>query len=179
MAQELKVISDFYDFMLWMIKHTEKFPRHHRYSLGLTIENRMQVLLTAKYAREKVAFLQQANLELEVLRFQVRLAKDLRALSVDSHGHAAKLIAAVGRQIGGWIKSKAGTRDEATPAALGEGDRLPEPGPGGAQGAAGKRDRHSVQAFSFPLEPQLLRLSRELSGARAPPEFRAAAEFAL
>ena len=32
-VQELKVIADFYDFMLWMIQHTEKFPRHHRYSL--------------------------------------------------------------------------------------------------------------------------------------------------
>ena len=29
MAQELKVIQDFYDFMLWMIHHTEKFPRYH------------------------------------------------------------------------------------------------------------------------------------------------------
>jgi len=34
MAQELKVIQDFYDFMLWLIGHTEKFPRHYRYSLG-------------------------------------------------------------------------------------------------------------------------------------------------
>ena len=32
--QELKVIADFYDFMLWLIRHTEKFPRHHRYSLS-------------------------------------------------------------------------------------------------------------------------------------------------
>jgi hypothetical protein len=42
MAQELKVIADFYDLMLWMIHHTEKFPRHHRYSLGLSMENRMR-----------------------------------------------------------------------------------------------------------------------------------------
>ena len=43
MAQELKVIADFYDFTLWLIRHTEKFPRHHRYSLGLAMENRLQV----------------------------------------------------------------------------------------------------------------------------------------
>lgn len=24
--QELKIIQDFYDFMLWMIRHTEKVP---------------------------------------------------------------------------------------------------------------------------------------------------------
>ncbi len=28
MAQELKVMQDFYDFTLWLIGHTEKFPRH-------------------------------------------------------------------------------------------------------------------------------------------------------
>ena len=33
--QELKVIADFYDFMLWLIQRAEKFPRHHRYGLGL------------------------------------------------------------------------------------------------------------------------------------------------
>ena len=57
MAQELKVIQDFYDFMLWLIRHTEKFPRHHRYSLGLAMENRMQtilaLLLRAKTGRAK------------------------------------------------------------------------------------------------------------------------------
>ena len=34
MSGELKVIADFYDFMLWLIRHVEKFPRHHRYSPG-------------------------------------------------------------------------------------------------------------------------------------------------
>jgi hypothetical protein len=27
MGQELKVIQDFYDFMLWLVRHVEKFPR--------------------------------------------------------------------------------------------------------------------------------------------------------
>lgn len=44
--EELKVISDFYDFMLWLIHHKEQFPRHHRYSLGLAMENRLQTILT-------------------------------------------------------------------------------------------------------------------------------------
>ena len=38
-SQELKVIADFYDFMLWMVQRTEKFPRHHHYSLGIAIES--------------------------------------------------------------------------------------------------------------------------------------------
>jgi len=30
MTQELKVIQDFYGFMLWLVNHTEKFPRPRR-----------------------------------------------------------------------------------------------------------------------------------------------------
>jgi len=111
MPQELKVIQDFYDFMLWLINHTEKFPRHHRYSLGLTIENRLQrileLLLKAKYSHDKAVFLNDANMELEVLRFQVRLSKDLKALPAKSHGHAAALMQNIGAQIGGWLSSRA------------------------------------------------------------------------
>lgn len=111
MSQELKVIADFYDFMLWTIRHTEKFPRHHRYSLGLAIENRLQrlleLLLRAKYSRDKKGFLNDANIELEVLRFQIRMARDLKVLAVKSHGHAAGIMESIGSQIGGWIKQKA------------------------------------------------------------------------
>jgi hypothetical protein len=112
MSEELKVIGDFYDFMLWLVQHTEKFPRHHRYSLGLAMENRLQtilaLLLRAKYTVNKAQHLQEANLELEILRFQLRLAKDLRALSISSHGHAAEQLRNVGAQVGGWLRSKGG-----------------------------------------------------------------------
>jgi hypothetical protein len=47
----------------------------------------------------------QANLTLEVLRFQMRLAKDLQCLKVKSYGHAAKAIDEIGRLVGAWLKS--------------------------------------------------------------------------
>ncbi len=112
MAQELKVIQDFYEFTLWLIGHTEKFPRHHRYSLGVAMEGRLQhileLLLRAKFSRQKAGFLKDANIELEILRFQVRLSKDLKAMPVKSHGHAAKQMQGIGAQIGGWLASKGG-----------------------------------------------------------------------
>jgi hypothetical protein len=112
MSQELKVIQDFYDFMLWLLGHTEKFPRHHRYSLGVSIENRLQrileLLLRAKFSRQKTIYLSDANMELEVLRFQIRLSKDLKAMPDRSHGHAAKTMQGIGSQIGGWLGSKGG-----------------------------------------------------------------------
>jgi hypothetical protein len=142
MAQELKIISDFYDFTLWLTQHTAKFPRHHRHSLGLAMENRLRtilaLLLTAKYERNKAPHLQKANLELEILRFEVRLATDLAVLTYQSHGHAATVMNAIGVQIGGWLKSKPGMRDETIRPTVGATDRLAQPAAGGAQGAAGQ-----------------------------------------
>jgi hypothetical protein len=109
MAEELKVIQDFYDFMLWTIRHTEKFPRHHRYSLGVAIENRLQkvliLLLRARYVqKDRTECLSEANVELQCLRYQFRLAKDLRVLPIKSHGYAAKIIDEIGAQVGGWSR---------------------------------------------------------------------------
>jgi len=110
MTQELKVIADFYDFMLWTMQHTEKFPRHHRYSLGLAIENRLQkvlgLLIRAKYGKDKISFLNEVNIELEILRFQIRMAKDLKVLAIKSHGYAAQIMQAIGSQVGGWMKNR-------------------------------------------------------------------------
>jgi hypothetical protein len=126
---ELKVILDFYDLMLYLIQRCEKFPRHHRYSLGIAIENRLQAILAllikAKYTQRqtKRQTLAVVNTELEVLRFQLRLAKDLGALPIMSHGHASGLIEGIGAQIGGWTRSIGGGH-EAGSGPLGERDQL-------------------------------------------------------
>ena len=89
--------------------HTEKFPRHHRYSLGIAMENRLQrileLLLRAKYSKEKAAFLNDANMELEVLRFQVRLAKDIEVLPMKSQAATGQLATCRG----------SGSRNHSTP----------------------------------------------------------------
>jgi len=38
----------------------------------------------------------------------VRLAKDLKAMSIKSHGYAARAMQGIGSQIGGWLGSKGG-----------------------------------------------------------------------
>ena len=41
MSQELKVISDYYDLMVYLVQRIEKFPRHHRYSLGIIVAGKI------------------------------------------------------------------------------------------------------------------------------------------
>jgi hypothetical protein len=43
---------------------------------------------------------------LEILRFPMRLTKDLECLKVNSYGFAAKAIDEVGQLIGGWLRSR-------------------------------------------------------------------------
>jgi hypothetical protein len=50
--------------------------------------------------------LEDANLSLEILRFQMRLAKDLQCLKVESYAFAARAIDEIGRLVGGWLRSR-------------------------------------------------------------------------
>ena len=107
--KELVVITKTYDLILWSCNHTGKFPRNHRFVLGERIEQRLydllETLIEAKYSRVRLPLLQRANLQLEILRFQMRLAKDLQCLKVESYAFAAKAIDDIGKLIGGWLKS--------------------------------------------------------------------------
>ena len=71
------MITKTYDLILWSCNHISKFPRNHRFVLGERIEQRLhdllEMLIEAKYSRARTALLQQANLRLEILRFQMRL----------------------------------------------------------------------------------------------------------
>jgi hypothetical protein len=100
-----------YDLILWSCNHTGKFPRNHRFVLGERIERNLydllEFLLRAKYTRTRQELLGQANLLLEILRLQMRLAKDLQCLKVESYGFAARAIDEIGKLVGGWLKSSA------------------------------------------------------------------------
>jgi 23S rRNA-intervening sequence protein len=108
-TDELTVITKAYDLILWSCNHTGKFPRNHRFVLGERIERNLydllETLIRAKYTRQRQELLERANLMLEILRFQMWLAKDLQCLKVDSYGFAAKAIDEIGRLVGGWLKS--------------------------------------------------------------------------
>jgi len=110
--QELIVITKTYDLILWSCNHTSRFPRNHRFVLGERIERNLyglgllETLIQAKYTRNRQRLLEDANLALEVLRFQMRLAKDLQCLKVESYGFAARAIDEIGRLVGGWLRSR-------------------------------------------------------------------------
>jgi hypothetical protein len=106
--EELTVITKTYDLILWSCNHTSRFPRSHRFVLGERIERNLydllETLIQAKYRRERSALLESANLKLEILRFQIRLAKDLNCLRINSYQFASQAINEIGRLVGGWTR---------------------------------------------------------------------------
>jgi 23S rRNA-intervening sequence protein len=113
--QELIVITKTHDLILWSCNHTSKFPRNHRFVLGERIERNLygllETLIAAKYTKNRQRLLEEANLNLEVLRFQMRLAKALQYLKVESYAFAPKAIDEIGRLIGGWLRSRPEAND--------------------------------------------------------------------
>lgn len=105
---ELLVINRAYTLVQWACPHIAKFPRSHRFTLGQRLEHRLydvlESLLRAKYTRERQPILKTVNLELEMLGFQFRLAKDLRCLPESSYAFAARAVNEIGQMVGGWIK---------------------------------------------------------------------------
>jgi hypothetical protein len=103
------VVEKTYEFLLWLLPKVEKFPRSFRFSVGdRTVRlglDLLQSLVEAAYSSEKSELLQTANRNANGLRYVMRLARDLKLVTIDSYGFAAGRLEEIGRMIGGWQKS--------------------------------------------------------------------------
>lgn len=98
-----------HELIAWLIPQLDRFPRLRRFTLGERLERALlevlELLLEAASTRAKQPALQRANLRLEVARHLWRLAHELQALSTRRYAHGAGLMDALGRQIGGWLRT--------------------------------------------------------------------------
>ena len=101
-----------YDLILYMFPILDKFPRKQKFVLSQQIENCMidiqKLIIQANKSRHKIPHLFQIDVELEKLRLLIRLAKDLRFLSIKRYGNISKMTNEIGYLLGGWIKSQKG-----------------------------------------------------------------------
>jgi len=102
------IVTKVYDLLLWMLPKLAKFPKNERYLLGQRIENMLldilEILIEASFTKEKLSLLRRANLNLEKLRFLVRLAKDVHYINIKTYEYQAKAVNEIGKMIGGWIR---------------------------------------------------------------------------
>ena len=101
------MITKTYDLILWSCNHTSEFPRNHRFVLGERIEWNLWAARNAnrrQVHQESSTLAGRGKPNLESLRFQMRLAKDLQCLKIESYAFAAKSIDEVGRLVGGGLR---------------------------------------------------------------------------
>ncbi len=102
-SEELVVITKTSKLILWSCNHTSRFPRQHRFVLGERLERTLydllEMLIQATYSRERKPLLEQANLKLEILRFQFRLAHDLQCLRTNSYSFESRAINEIGKML--------------------------------------------------------------------------------
>lgn len=106
------IIQQVYDLLLYLIPLLQKFPRNQKFVLADRIQNALtnilEAFLRAYYhpkGENKKAMLHAINVELDILRFHIRLAKDLHFIDVRRYEIIQQKIHEIGVQNGAWIKS--------------------------------------------------------------------------
>ena len=105
------IFVKYYDLMLWLIPRTLAFPKSQRGVLARQIQSELfhiyESLVEAGTHEQPRPFLSDVDRGLIRLRTYLRLARELKLLSIGQYEHVARLVAEVGRLLGGWIKSEA------------------------------------------------------------------------
>ncbi len=110
MMQESPIFSRTYDLVLWLIPQANKFPRVHRFGIGERVIRHIldfqETLTKAGLSKkDRVRLLDEADVQLALLRQHLRLCKDLDIMKLNQYEHASKLLVEIGRLLGGWKKS--------------------------------------------------------------------------
>jgi hypothetical protein len=85
-------------------------PKHSRYSLGLKIDNLFltvieNILLAAgSHANEKHKYLSKASASLDLLKFFLQIAWEVKAISDNKFLLLSEGLVEIGKMLGGWLK---------------------------------------------------------------------------
>jgi len=113
-VEDLVIFSRTFDLLEWLVPKSEAFPRSFRPTVTARLLSAAldlpEQLLDAQsrrgvQRREKLA---QADATLNKLRLYLRLAHTWRWLSGGQYEHVSRMVAELGRLLGGWIRQAKG-----------------------------------------------------------------------
>ncbi len=103
----LPIFQKSYKLNLEIYKATRQFPRAFKYTLGQTLKelatDLLNEIVAANQAEQKVDLLKNARLKLEQFRIHLRLACDLRIVSLGRYEALNRDIEEVSKQLSGWL----------------------------------------------------------------------------
>lgn len=111
MPDKLLIFQKTYDFTIKLYPYLNRIPKSHRLTIGRYTEESslriLQYIIRANKQRstEQRKMLQAAiSDELDILRIQIRLLKDLRFISVKQYINTIDKLNEIGRMLQGWMK---------------------------------------------------------------------------
>lgn len=104
------IFSKTSDFLLWLLNHTEKFPKSERFRMAKRLEDSAfafyELLIEAtRTTKRKRQLLLKADVELEKLRLFVRMSQQRKLTSHKQYHFASSSLVEVGKLLGGWLKT--------------------------------------------------------------------------
>lgn len=115
MSDEMVIFTRTFDLLTWLLPQCEKFPKSQRFlvvqRLGGAALDFQEALFHANAQRgeQRRAHLRAADAHLGVLRLYLRLAYQWAWLNSGQYEHVSRLIAEIGRLLGGWMRQSGGT----------------------------------------------------------------------
>jgi hypothetical protein len=106
--EEMLIIKKGFDFSRWLFQHTGKFPRSHRFSVAVRLENSVldfiELTRVANMRRDKLPLLKRADEALERIRLLFRLSYEMHFINLTSYEFGSSQLVEMGKLLGGWIK---------------------------------------------------------------------------
>jgi hypothetical protein len=105
------IFAKTYDFLLWYIPLTLKFPRNQRFLLAerasrMALDFHDIILEAVMEPARQPALLLQADRLLTKLRLYTRLSYDLKCINLGKYEHATRRLDEIGRLLGAWQKKR-------------------------------------------------------------------------
>ncbi|MDD4295276.1 MAG: diversity-generating retroelement protein Avd [Candidatus Omnitrophica bacterium] len=104
------VVEKFKKLICWMLPKVSKFPKDQRYLLVDRIVQLMfdilERMIGVVYAikGEKRNMLRKINLDIDKLRYFIRIAYEMKYINLKGYDYFTKQIVETGKMIGGWYR---------------------------------------------------------------------------
>ena len=115
MSEDLIILTRTFDLLAWLLPKAERFPRVYRHTVTQRLmDAKMDVqdgLFRAQVRRgkEHKNALLDVDADLNRVRLYLRLAYHWHWLSSGQYEHVSKMVAEIGRLLGGWLRQLGST----------------------------------------------------------------------
>jgi hypothetical protein len=111
---EMVIFTRVFDLLRWLLPHCERFPRAQRFAITQRLQDAAFDLSESLYEANahrgpaRLTQLDAADADLNKLRLYLRLANDWRWFDAGQYEHVSRMVAEIGKLLGGWRKQSQG-----------------------------------------------------------------------